>query len=247
MDSIGEYVFRVRSYECDKDGLATLPTICNYLQESASMHAEALGFSKSDFAAVGDEITWVLTRMRVRMERYPKWDETVKVSTFPRGGRRIVAWRDFTLTDGDGLRLGVATTEWMVIDMATRKIVAVPQKVFDAANTVRTPVLGGDPFTKFRCPEKTEGAEVFEFVAQNSHIDVNGHVNNVHYVEWMLEPCPDARPSEMEVVFRSETFAREKVLVSVSGGPDGACYHRVYAADGRDHVVAVTRNARERG
>lgn len=40
-------------YECGKDGCATLPTVCNYLQEAASMHAEELGFSKNDFAAAG--------------------------------------------------------------------------------------------------------------------------------------------------------------------------------------------------
>ena len=53
MDTFREYRFRVRSYECGKDGFATLPTVCNYLQEAASMHAEELGFSKNDFAAAG--------------------------------------------------------------------------------------------------------------------------------------------------------------------------------------------------
>ena len=49
----GKSVFRVRTYECGADGFATLPTICNYLQEAASVNAEDLGFSKSDFASAG--------------------------------------------------------------------------------------------------------------------------------------------------------------------------------------------------
>ena len=240
MDTFGEYSFKVRSYECGKDGFATLPTVCNYLQEAASLHAEELGFSKTDFAAAGSDITWVLTRLRVKMLRYPRWEEVVTVSTFPRGGRKIVAWRDFALTGRDGESLGVATTEWMVIDLRTRKVVAVPQLVLDAANDVRRPVMGDSPFGRIRFPDG--GGAIREFTAQNSHIDVNGHVNNVHYIEWMLEPCPGLRPEEAEIVFRSETFAGDRVFVRVVDGSDGVVrHHRVFAADGKDHVVAVTR------
>ena len=66
-----EYRFQVRSYECGPDGAATLPTICNYLQEAASLNAKRLAFSKSDFAAAGENLSWVLTRLRVKMARYP--------------------------------------------------------------------------------------------------------------------------------------------------------------------------------
>ena len=240
MDTCGEYMFKVRSYECDKNGFATLPSICNYLQEAASLNAEELGFSKSDFDAAGSDISWVLTRMRVKMDRYSKWEDEVKVTTFPRGGRKIVAWRDFILSDASGETIGVATTEWMIIDLKTRKIVAVPQIAFDAANDVREPVLGLEPFSRFKYPVSDIGTPL-EFTAQNSQIDLNGHVNNVHYIEWMLEPCVGYRPSEMEIVFRSETFAGEKVFVSVADGDNGERYHRVFAADGKDHITATTK------
>ena len=57
--------------------------MCNYLQEAASLNAEELGFSKSNFDAQGENISWVLTRLAVKMIRYPKWEEEVKVITFP--------------------------------------------------------------------------------------------------------------------------------------------------------------------
>ena len=62
----GEYIFKVRSYECGADGFASLPSICNYLQEAASLNAEELGFSKSNFDAQGGNISWVLTRLAIR-------------------------------------------------------------------------------------------------------------------------------------------------------------------------------------
>ena len=241
MDTFGECEFTVRSYECGKDGYASLATICNYLQEAASLNAETLKFSKSDFEAAGENISWVLTRMKVRMTEYPRWADRVTVLTFPRGGRRITAWRDFTIKGHDGRVLGVATTEWMLIDLSSRKVVPIPQSVFALANTEREPVLGLDPWTpRLRFPEGAECAE-YRFKAQNSHIDLNGHVNHVHYIEWLMEPLAGIQTGEIEIVFRSETLAGEEVVVKVCDGPEkGERFHCVSSPAGQDHVVART-------
>ncbi len=237
----GIFSFQVRSYECGVDGRATLPTICNYLQEAASLDAEARGFSKSNFDAAGGNISWVLTRMKVKMTRYPCWEEKIEVVTFPRGGRRIVAWRDFEMRTANGETLGVATTEWMLIDLATRKVVPIPESVFSCLDPDLTPVLGDAPFTpRLAWPADAEPSAPFAFKAQQSHIDLNGHVNNVHYIEWMLEPLPVSSVcGEMEIVFRSETLAGDDVLVTTAEA-DGATWHRVASPAGADHILART-------
>lgn len=263
MDTHGIYDFRVRTYECGKNGRITLPSLCNYLQEAAAINAEELTFSKSDFEAAGENISWVLTRLRVKITEFPKWEETVRVLTFPRGGRRITAWRDFILTDPAGRHFGVAASEWMIIDLATRKIMPIPDAVFAVANTVRPPVLGEEPFTpRLRfphasvCPPSAGDScppsgdrprkefEKLVFRAQNSHIDLNGHVNNVHYIAWLLEACPHREVTDLEIVFRSETFAGEDVAVEIAAGENpGETFHRVADLNGKDHVVAVSREA----
>ncbi|MBO7721899.1 MAG: hypothetical protein J6T01_05795 [Kiritimatiellae bacterium] len=238
MTARGVYRFKVRSYECGADGLATLPTVCNYLQEAASLHAEHLGFSKSDFDAAGGNVSWVLTRLAVKIKRYPAWEEEVSVETFPRGGVKLVAWRDFEVKDSSGAVVAAASSEWMIINLATRKIAQVPDAVAACCDPANEPVLGDAPFSRLKFRGEALGSS--RFTALKGHIDLNGHVNNVHYIEWMLEPCEDTRPAEMEVVFRSETFAGEEVLVETARD-DGFIYHRVFSADGKDHIVARTK------
>ena len=180
-DTFGEYSWAVRTYECGPDGAATMASVCNWLQEAASLNAEALAFSKSNFESAGENISWVLTRLKVKMSRFPKWGETVSILTFPRGGRRIVAWRDFVLSGANGEELGRATSEWMLIDLSSRKVVAIPEAVFAAANTVREPVFGDEPLPKLRWECSVASPDALVFRARRGDIDLNGHVNNVHY------------------------------------------------------------------
>lgn len=235
---IGKYSFKVRTYECDAEGFAKMPSICNYLQEAASIHAGELGFSKSDFDQSGENITWVLTRLVVNMNVYPKWGDEVIVETFPRGGRRIAAWRDFTIKNGAGTVLGVATSEWMIINLASRKAAPVPQNVLSCIDDSVVPVLGPTPFSKLRFPEDCP-SPIFSARAQKSHIDLNGHVNNVRYIEWMLEPCQNARPKNMEIVFRGEAFAGDEINVSAVATDNGLLL-RVFSRDGKDYIIAKT-------
>lgn len=237
-----EYRFQVRSYECGASGEATLPTICNYLQEAASLNAEALSFSRSDFDAAGENISWVLVRMRVKMDRYPRWEEPVVVATWPSGGHRIVAVRDFEIKSADGDRLGVATSEWMLIDLSSRKVVAIPPSVFASADTSRPPVLGNAPFSRLRWDcHAAAGAQTFH--ARRGDIDLNRHVNNVHYVEWLLETVPEGkgRCSDFEIIFRSEAVAGDEVRAEGVEVEPGVFVHRISSPDGRDHALARTR------
>ncbi len=244
MNSSETFDFCVRSYECGPDGLATLPTICNYLQEAASLNAATMAFSKSDFEAEGQNLSWVLTRLRVHLNRYPRWRETVHVTTWPSGGRRIAATRDFELRDDAGALLGVATSEWMIIDLAERKVHPIPQAILDKADTTHAPVLGEAPFPrlKWTCSQ-VSGAQ--EFRAGRGEIDLNGHVNNVHYVRWLLDTLPsEVLPAtDLSIVFRTETRVGETLFAESVEVEPGVHIHRLSAPDGTDHILARTTHA----
>lgn len=240
-DVFETFIWPVRSYECAPDGCVTVANICNYLQEAASVNAEHLGFSKSNFDADNMNQTWVLTRMKIAIARRPKWGENVHVLTFPRAGRRIVAYRDFVMTDDAGTELVRATTEWMMIDMTSRRPVPIPEFVFERANTERAPVFGEAAFTtRLRWAAEAAVESAYSVTAAPSDIDLNGHVNNVRYVTWLFDARGgDQACSSIELVFRSETMAGDEVFCETTTTPEGLLMQRLRSSSGEEHVLAL--------
>ena len=243
--------YRVRSYECTPEGVLRAPELLNYLQETASENARVLGFDFPVFdEATGARGAWVLAQMRIRIDRYPRWRETVLVDTFPWGARALTANRDFAVSLEDGTPCAVATTRWMLIDPATRKPVRLPASV-GAVDAGLDPVFGpADAFSRLRWPDAPAAAEEpppQAYRVMRSQIDLNGHVNNVHYANWMLESVPaDAvrglLVSDCEIAFRSETLYGERVESCTAPLGGGAFAHRVRpAGGGPDHILARTQ------
>jgi medium-chain acyl-[acyl-carrier-protein] hydrolase len=65
--------FRVRSYEADSLGRLQVPILCRMLQEAATAHAAELGVAVD--ALVDNGVAWVLSRLDLHVERWPRCDE----------------------------------------------------------------------------------------------------------------------------------------------------------------------------
>ena len=131
-----------------------------------------------------------------------------------------------------------ADSEWLYVDMAAQKIVKLPDG-FASLVPEETPKvdladLGGK---SAKLPSVTSSVEVR---VRRSDLDFNDHVNNVHYVEWMLEAAPcGVGPSEIDIVFRSAAKAGD-VLASecfCEGEKSLHCIRRI--SDGAVLATAV--------
>ena len=208
--------YRVRSYEIAPDGLLTLPTLCDYLQESAGNHATALGVATDRLLDEG--IAWVLTRLRVEVDRYPAWREELTVETWPSALDRLYAQRDFVVTDADGAEIARATSQWFVMDVVRRRPTRPPASLAEVDRPERPHAVAPDrtPLATLEVPEHER-----LFSVRRSDLDLNQHVNNVRYVEWALEAAPDAldehhRPHRLDVQFRAESVYGDTVRSACS-------------------------------
>ena len=217
--------YTIHSYQVDVSNNATLVVLCQLMQESAWNHAEhlELGFSHLN----RKNFIWVLCRQLVKMYSFPKWGDMIQVHTWPTAKDKLFCYRDFRISDSTGSAIGEATTTWFVIDLASRK----PQKT-DSYFHVDLPedverVFPGK-LHKLHPVSSTANTRLVQVTYGD--LDRNEHVNNVRYIDWILNGLPldylkTHELKEMEVNYLSEAAYDDEILVRSEKKEESHFFH----------------------
>jgi len=206
--------FTVRSYESDHNGLLRLTALLNYFQEAAGDHAERLGAGV--LVLLKRRLTWVLSRYHVQLVRYPRWKDTLEITTWPGLNQGLFALREFEARDEKRELLAAATSSWMLIDLKANRPVPPEEHLGSYLRDPRRAVASN--FAPLPSVVQTEFERTFR--VRMGELDWNKHVNHVAYVGWSLETgAPDFleahRPSEIEADFRGQAFYGETILCRI--------------------------------
>lgn len=239
----GKTTFTVRSSEVNYHGEATMPAIVGWFQEAAWHNTKTLSISMYDLLEYG--LTWVLQRMRIEMFRYPKHGEEITVETWASGREKVFLHRDFRLYDAENNLLGQATSVWLVMDVAERKMVAVPEFILKHEIA---PTYEPLPFAKGKLPALTEIKYEAEMPVRWHDIDLNRHVTNNRYVAWVLEALPNSmletkKLQQLDIIYRAESLLDDTVLSTCGYAHQEDMYlHRLSSkATGKELVQAQTK------
>jgi acyl-ACP thioesterase len=212
--------YEVHSYEVGACGAAPLQVICRFFQESAWHHARSVKQWYDDLLELG--CFWVLSRLTLRMERYPLWGEKITVKTWGSGIDRLFALRDFIVRDEKNAIVGSARSAWLVVKEKTRK----PQRLEPLF--VGSPVLA-DLHAFEELPEKLPAPDNpvkgERFPVRYSDLDIQNHVNNAQYIEWCLDSFPPAlhvshQPRRFSINFLSECAHGDVVSLQTEPVPE---------------------------
>ena len=227
--------FKIRSSEVRPDGSARLQTICDLLQEIAGNHALQLNLDLTQLHE--DNLTWMLHRLDIRIQRYPKWREKVTVQTWPSTGDRLRAYRDFRVLDEEGNVLLKALSYWLMINLNTRRPVRMPEKVLALAPSDITHEV---PVKEERPAPPAQAESKKTFTVRHSDLDVNGHVNNVTYVEWITESL-SSEPliQAFDIEFRAECEYGDQVTVRTGGAETGNTLRVAVINTQKDQLLAT--------
>ena len=253
--------FPVRFDEAGPDKAATMVTVASMVAECACNHAQHLwGLGQSMPAGMlAENLAWVCTRLHLVVREYPRWGEQVEVKTWFEAQGRVAARRDWTLTSAgngeaiaeDAAPIGVATSQWVAFNVEKRKMARIPASVveeFKESANVGSPVMG-DAYAVVKLPDirgVEKGVNEFGGIAvRRRDLDMNGHVNNVVYTEWILEAVPvqlwgTHRLAELELEFRSECNYGDTVdaiCCDEAGVAEEADEDEAPAEDGKTRMV----------
>ncbi len=243
MNLISTVIFPVHTYELDPAQRLSIPALAGFLQEAAGHNAHGLGFSPMQLMERG--LTWVLSRLRIRLRELPGWKAQISVQTWPSGLDRLFALRDFRILE-QGREIGAAVSAWLMLEAERHRPVR-PDSSFDWRGLIHPErSLAVDL-------EKVPGVEAGEppllereLAVLYADLDMNLHANNTCYVEWLLEAVPlevlrGPRLAELDIDFLAEAEHGERILsrayktgAQSSDGGRGFRHMLLRRSDGRE-------------
>ena len=183
---------------------AKLDALCSMMLYSAGNDAQNRGFGID--ALMSKNRAWVLSRMAVEIDRFPKQYEECRLATWVNDNGVLLSTRNFELSDAAGEMVARAVSQWCLIDYERRVPVALsecdtftPEKLCTAPSPCSLP----------RKVRNVEPVETSSRRAVYSDIDFNHHVNTMRYLAMMLDVLPiemlaSNRPLRLDVHFLHE-------------------------------------------
>ncbi len=220
-NSFLDYRFEVDSCDMDVWGYLKPTAILRTCQQTAYIHAQSLGFGYENLQKSG--CVWVLSRVKVDIERLPVWGDKIRVRTWHKRQVGIFSLRDYIFYDQEEQPIIRVTTSWLIINIATRRITR-PDRLFSPEESF---MLVEYPHDAISIPaEKVEIASEEIFLSDHrvlySNLDINHHVNNTRYLEWACDNSPqqmlpERTLSHFSLNFNHEATYNQVVQISASG------------------------------
>lgn len=175
-----EKEYHIGSNDVDQFLDLKISSLFKIFQDIATEHAEKLDIGKRQTIDKG--LYWVITRVEIEIVKTPKYLQDVIVCSYPGDDMKFIFPRYFFIKDKNGELLIKASSTWMVLNKDTHRISLNP---FDGKTLPPEHYEG-----ELHLPNKCNSDEV-TFVEQRqvrySDIDLNGHLNNTKYIEYILD------------------------------------------------------------
>ncbi len=188
-----EKQFQLRYFEMNSHGEASPTTILTLLEETAADHCLAIGYGLYDLMEKYN-IGWVLLSGYMEMERYPKYKEKITIQTWLSLYKLIRGIRENIILGEDGKIIGRAKGQWLFYDVKRKRAIKIFEDIHDKWGCIPEESVIHDIS---RRPENIESAKYTEtFKVKHYDMDSNQHVNNIRYLQWLLETIPQDTEKE---------------------------------------------------
>lgn len=226
MDKIYTESYFLSAGEVNAESEMSLPLLVSKFIDIATAHANSLHFGNPDM--VEHQAGWVLSRIVVQMQSYPKANEQYSISTWVERWTRRFSVRCFMVSDSNGTPLGYARSVWMILSTVTHE--SLPLTILDFPAELEVPDLC-PPFTSEKhktiapwgatdIPSDQLASTVTGayYTFQYCDLDFYRHVNTVRYValllnQFSLHDMDSTMVSRLEISFMHEGHYGEQIEV----------------------------------
>lgn len=190
--------YKVEVKDVDFEGKLKLSSLFTKFQDVAGLHSENLCMGiQTLYDNYG--VLWVLARIRVDILKQPLLDEEIIIETWPQKPDGIRFSRDFLVKDKQENILIKAISTWVVIDINTRRLMKT-ESVYSGyppiieRRAINCKLKGLIP--------KGELEQIYKRKVMYSDIDINKHLNNAKYIEFIM----DSFDKEFHIKYRVKSI-----------------------------------------
>ena len=190
-----------------------------FLQEVAGDHSTILG---TDQKSLTDKnLFWAVIRHRVQITRLPGMGEKLRLETWPMPTTRTAYPRSTIAYDEAGNECFRSISLWILMDAGSRAMVLPGKSGVEVSGLLRG--------CELQAPSSLipkEMASVQTRTVRYTDLDINGHMNNCRYPDWVDDLLPSAFHAKHEIreftlCYMSEVMENEEVKLhfDLSDGP----------------------------
>ncbi len=240
MNNYFEQEFDLRYYEMDNVAHATPVTILTLLQETAADHCLSAGHSLFDL--VDNNLGWVLLSGMMQMERYPSYKEKITIRTWISKYHSIRGIRENLIYDEEGTIIGRAKGLWLFYDIERRRPTKILSDFKETWSWDETQSISCDIMKKLESIECAADAK--EFKVNMYDTDTNKHVNNIRYLQWVMESVPEEILENyylhtIDGRFISEAQYGDTIVSSIKQGIEENSFLHAIHLKGTDKLCAL--------
>lgn len=216
----------------------TIPTLVDFMQEVACNHATELGVN---YSALEDDYYWIIMRTKVQLEKVPVIGERIRIQTFIEGRDRLYSVRRFNIYNEANEFLGHILGYYLLMGKENHRPVKL--KTFAGKESLFENVYMGDKVAKLNS-EIVDVVRKAKRTAYSSDIDSNSHMNNAHYIRWIvdmftMEELSQKRIEGLQIQYVKEI--REGEEIEVVRGLDAEGMMCVMGKDEDENLRFVSR------
>ena len=165
----------------DMNGHIKLPDVILLSLQVSGMQSIELGVSDKTILEEHN-LVWIITDYDIEVVRLPRFAEEITIETEALSYNRLFCYRRFTIYDEEGRELIHMMATFVLMDRDSRKVHAVePEIVAPYQSEFDKKLIRGPKYESLEEPFSKD------YHVRFYDLDMNGHVNNSKYLDWIFE------------------------------------------------------------
>ncbi|MGL5766529.1 MAG: acyl-[acyl-carrier-protein] thioesterase, partial [Sarcina sp.] len=232
--------YRIKFYDLDKHMNCKVSALINYLWDVVVAQSEYQG--ETEGTHINKDLVWMLLKYDIKIHEYPKINDVITADTVVIGVKKFYGYRTHTIRNSEGKVLVEIKSIAILVDLEKRRPTKVTQEqcdIYGLEGEYEGHVVLDDLYEI----KEEEIEKIYE--VRHSDIDLNGHMNNVIYIERAMDTMPNDIIdnyclSGIKILFKKESMLGEniRVLTNIEECIDGniKSIHNIIGEDEKIHT-----------